>query len=249
MIFRSFSNNDDGFLSKIGIYKKSFKEIGEACGNAFNDSLGSSIAGLADGTGFDITNNKGFFKNLISNLSTPIEEEFDLYDKLILRQKDIEPFFKYSSAYKNYGKSDAQNDLNKLQNYKKLVDSNGASWQDYYSTFETHPELKWQEKLIQECDLEKLSLDDLQKAQLEAALAAKEHDEKLKDLTIGAKASKFAINALTMVGNALVIKANKEAAAKAQGDVNALATRVETLESVEYVEATEAEIKAMFPTA
>ena len=45
------------------------------------------------------------------------------------------------------------------------------------------------------------------------------------------------------------IKANKEAAAKAQGDVNALATRVETLESVEYVEATEAEIKAMFPTA
>lgn len=45
------------------------------------------------------------------------------------------------------------------------------------------------------------------------------------------------------------IKANKEAAAKAQGDVNALATRVKTLESVEYVEATEAEIKAMFPTA
>lgn len=204
MIFRSFSNNDDGFLSKIGIYKKSFKEIGEACGKAFNDSLGSSISGLADGTGFDITNNKGIFKNLISNLSTPIEEEFDLYDKLILRQKDIEPFFKYSSAYKNYGKSDAQNDLNKLQNYKKLVDANEKSWQDYYSTFETHPELKWQEKLIQECDLEKLSLDDLQKAQLEAALAAKEHDEKLKDLTIGAKASKFAINALTMVGNALV---------------------------------------------
>ena len=45
------------------------------------------------------------------------------------------------------------------------------------------------------------------------------------------------------------IKANKEAAAKAQGDVNALATRVKNLESVEYVEATEAEIKAMFPTA
>lgn len=45
------------------------------------------------------------------------------------------------------------------------------------------------------------------------------------------------------------IKANKEAAAKAQGDVKALATRVKTLESVEYVAATEAEIKALFPTA
>ena len=45
------------------------------------------------------------------------------------------------------------------------------------------------------------------------------------------------------------IKANKEAAAKAQSDVNELAARVETLESVEYVAATEAEIKALFPTA
>ena len=203
MIFRSF-NNDNGFLSKIGIYKKSFKEIGEACGKAFNDSLGSSIAGLADGTGFDTTNNKGFFKNLINNLSTPIEDEFDLHNKFIVRKKDIEPYFQYSSKYENYGRSDAQNDLIKIQNQKKLVDTNKKSWQDYFSTLDDHPELKWQEKLIQECDLEKLSLDDLQKAQLEAALAAKEHDEKLKELTIGAKASKFAINALTMVGNALV---------------------------------------------
>lgn len=42
------------------------------------------------------------------------------------------------------------------------------------------------------------------------------------------------------------IKANKEAAAKAQSDVNALADRVSTIESVEYVEATEDEIKALF---
>lgn len=45
------------------------------------------------------------------------------------------------------------------------------------------------------------------------------------------------------------IKANKEAAVKAQGDVDALATRVKTLESVECAAATEAEIKALFPTA
>ena len=42
------------------------------------------------------------------------------------------------------------------------------------------------------------------------------------------------------------IKANKEAAAKAQSDVDALAARVSTIESVEYVEATEDEIKALF---
>lgn len=42
------------------------------------------------------------------------------------------------------------------------------------------------------------------------------------------------------------IKANKEAAAKAQSNVDALAARVSTIESVEYVEATEDEIKALF---
>jgi len=42
------------------------------------------------------------------------------------------------------------------------------------------------------------------------------------------------------------IKANKEAAAKAQSDVDALAERVSTIESVEYVEATEEEIEALF---
>ena len=45
------------------------------------------------------------------------------------------------------------------------------------------------------------------------------------------------------------IKANKEAAAKAQADVDALEKRVVTLESVEYKAATEEEIKALFPTA
>lgn len=46
MIFRSF-NNDDGFLSKIGIYKKSFKEIGEAFKDAFNTSVTDSNKSIA----------------------------------------------------------------------------------------------------------------------------------------------------------------------------------------------------------
>lgn len=59
MIFRSF-NNDDGFLSKIGIYKKSFKEIGEAFKNAFN----TSVTGFADDTIWGERKDKGFIENL-----------------------------------------------------------------------------------------------------------------------------------------------------------------------------------------
>ena len=77
-------------------------------------------------------------------------------------------------------------------------------------------------------------------------------DSALQEADVAALRTDVAANKASLAeggATANAIKANKEAAAKAQGDVNALATRVKNLESVEYVEATEAEIKAMFPTA
>ena len=77
-------------------------------------------------------------------------------------------------------------------------------------------------------------------------------DSALQEADVTALRTDVAANKASLAeggATANAIKANKEAAAKAQGDVNALATRVKNLESVEYVEATEAEIKAMFPTA
>lgn len=77
-------------------------------------------------------------------------------------------------------------------------------------------------------------------------------DSALQEADVTALRTDVAANKASLAeggATANAIKANKEAAAKAQGDVSALATRVKNLESVEYVEATEAEIKAMFPTA
>lgn len=66
----------------------------------------------------------------------------------------------------------------------------------------------------------------------------------LTDLRADVAANKASLAEGGATANA--IKANKEAAAKAQSDVDALAERVSTIESVEYVEATEEEIKALF---
>lgn len=77
-------------------------------------------------------------------------------------------------------------------------------------------------------------------------------DSALQEVDVTALRTDVAANKASLAeggATANAIKANKEAAAKAQGDVDALATRVKALESVEYVEATEAEIKAMFQTA
>lgn len=66
----------------------------------------------------------------------------------------------------------------------------------------------------------------------------------LTDLRADVAANKASLTEGGATANA--IKTNKEAAAKAQSDVDALAERVSTIESVEYVEATEEEIKALF---
>lgn len=100
----------------------------------------------------------------------------------------------------------------------------------------------------------KIADDNVTKAKLAKAVqhSLDKADSALQEADVATLRADVAANKASLAeggATANAIKANKEAAAKAQGDVNALATRVETLESVEYVEATEAEIKAMFPTA
>ena len=83
---------------------------------------------------------------------------------------------------------------------------------------------------------------ELQDSINKANSAIQESD--LTDLRADVAANKVSLAEGGATANA--IKANKEAAAKAQSDVDALAVRVSTIESVEYVEATEDEIKALF---
>lgn len=198
MIFRSF-NNDDGFLSKIGIYKKSFKEIGEA----FKDAFTISVTGFADDTIWGEQKDHGFIENLKRNLISPIEEEIDLYDKLIVKKKDIEPFLTDLSIFDGYDDNAANTDLKEIKKHRNKVNKKKASWDDYFKGLDENQ--KWQEKLITETDGDIFSINQLKEAQAGAAQAAADHNLQLKNLTLSAKASKVALGALKMVGNAALM--------------------------------------------
>lgn len=191
MIFKTFDGNN-GFLSKIGVLNKSFAEIGKAFGNAIN----LSIEGIFD----DTIGDQGFFKNLKNNLTTQVDKVSDLYSKLFITKNDVKPFkFTDFSVYEK----DSSNILEKLLKTKEQVEAGEKTWQDYFSELKEGE--KWQARFVQENDLTKISLDDVKNAQDAAKQSAIAYNNGLEQMTIGAKASKVALGALKMVGNAALI--------------------------------------------
>lgn len=167
MIFKIFDGNE-GISSKIGILNKSFAEIGKA----FSDALSTSIGGFGDGLFGLEEKDQGFLKNFVDNLRTEVDDVEDLYKKLIVTQKDIEPFLKPIDVYDNFDTSKAEKVLADMQKQKKLVDANNGSWQKFYDTLK--PGEEWQEKFVQTMDLTKASVDDVKEAQAAARQAADE---------------------------------------------------------------------------
>ena len=97
MIFKIFDGNE-GISSKIGILNKSFAEIGKA----FSDALSTSIGSFGDGLFGLEEKDQGFLKNFVDNLRTEVDDVEDLYKKLIVTQKDIEPFLKPIDVYDGF---------------------------------------------------------------------------------------------------------------------------------------------------
>lgn len=194
MIFKIFDGNE-GISSKIGILNKSFAEIGKA----FGDALNASIGGFGDGLFGLEEKDQGFLKNFVDNLRTEVDDVEDLYKKLIVTQKDIEPFLKPIDVYDNFDTSKAEKVLADMQKQKKLVDANNGSWQDYYDTLK--PGEEWQAKFVQTLDLTTASIDDVKEAQTAARQAAVNYNNDLGKLTIGAKATSIALKSLAMVGS------------------------------------------------
>ncbi len=191
MIFKTF-DSDNGFLSKIGVFKKSFADIGKAFGDAFNLAF--------DGIFDDSIGDQGFFKNLKNNLTTEVKDVLDLENKLFVTEGDIEPFL--IQDFSVYEK-DPQGILNELLEQNKLVDENQSTWQKYFGALEEGE--KWQEKFVQANDLTKVSLDDVNVAQKAAKKAAIDHNASLQQMTIGAKAASAGMKALSMAGNMIAM--------------------------------------------
>lgn len=196
MIFKTFDGSK-GLSSKIGIFKKSFAEIGKAFNDAFEKNLD-----FDDGLFGNNSKNQGLFKNFINSFKSQISEVSDLSSKLFVTQKDIDPFL--ITDFSQYNQN-ASTILKTLQTTEKQVATGKITWQDYFDTLGDGE--KWQQKFIQNNDLTTVSLDDVDAAQKSAKESAIAYNTSLEQMTIGAKAANIAMKALAMVGNMVAMYA------------------------------------------
>ena len=179
MIFKTFDSDKDTFSSKFGILGKSFEDIG----NRFKKVSDELI----------VTND--YTISNIANAWKNSSVKKDLSDKFIITKSDIQDKLKDLSVYEK----NPQGILDNLLKQKKLVDSNQSSWQKYFEGLSEGE--KWQVKFVQENDLTKVSLDDVKNAQNAARQSAIAYNNRLEQMTIGAKAANIALEGLKMAAN------------------------------------------------
>ena len=183
MIFKTFNSDKDTFSSQFGILGKSFEDIG----NRFKK--------VSD----ELTTTNNYTISNIANAWKNSSIKKDLSDKFIITKSDIQDKLKNLSVYEQ----DPSNILENLQKVNDVSKVDSTAWQKYFDTLEDGE--KWQEKFVQENDLTKVSIDDVDNAQKTAKQSAIAYNNGLKEMTIGAKAASVALKALSIAGNMIVM--------------------------------------------
>lgn len=179
MIFKTFDSDKDTFSSKFGIFGKSFEDIGNRFKKVSNE--------LIETNDYTISNIVNAWKN------SSIKK--DLSDKFIITKSDIQNKLKDLSVYDQ----DPSNILASLLNNKEKIEAGQKIWQDYFNCLKEGE--KWQVKFVQENGLTKVSLDDVKNAQNAAKQSAIAYNNRLEQMTIGAKAANIALEGLKMAAN------------------------------------------------
>lgn len=179
MIFKTFDSDKDTFLSKFGIFGKSFEDIGNRFKKVSNELIATND--------YTISNIANAWKN------SSVKK--DLSDKFIITKSDIQNKLKDLSVYDQ----DPSNILASLLNNKEKIEAGQKTWQDYFNCLKEGE--KWQVKFVQENDLTKVSLDDVKNAQNVAKQSAIAYNNGLEQMTIGAKAANIALEGLKMAAN------------------------------------------------
>ena len=182
MIFKTFDSDKDTFLSKFGIFGKSFEDIGNRFKKVSNELIATND--------YTISNIANAWKN------SSVKK--DLSDKFIITKSDIQNKLKDLSVYDQ----DPSNILASLLNNKEKIEAGQKTWQDYFNCLKEGE--KWQTKFVQENDLTKVSLDDVKNAQNTAKQSAIAYNNGLEQMTIGAKAANIALDGLKMAANMIV---------------------------------------------
>lgn len=179
MIFKTFDSDSDKFISKIGILNRSFEQWGEAI----------------RARKLEVTELMGAMDK--KDAKSQAQSVFDRlgYTKRSVQEKSID-----LSLFDNFNASDT---LSSLQKLDAQVNSGKRNWQDYFSKLTDGQ--KWQVEFVQNNDLSKVSLEQVENAQKAARESAIAYNNGLEQMTLGAKAANVAMKALAVAGNMLVM--------------------------------------------
>ena len=191
MIFKTFDSKIDKWTSKIGIFGKSFNELGTAVNEAFK-----SVIDTLDN--FD--ENVGFWESLKNNLFSGKPDKNWIKDSFgnIISKENIDSYIAELDL------DSAKEKLQGIFDWQEDVKNNDKTWQDYFDTLDDGE--SYIADLIKNTDdLSKLTGEDLVKANQQARASALAHNEALKAQTFSAKAGKVALQALATAGNMLAM--------------------------------------------
>lgn len=189
MIFKTFDSKIDKWTSKIGIFGKSFNELGTAVNEAFK----SAIDNLDN---FD--ENVGFWESLKNNFFSKQADKDWIKNSFgdIISKENIDSYIAELDL------DSAKEKLQGIFDWQEDVKNNDKSWQDYFDTLDDGE--SYIVDLIKNTDdLSKMPSEDLVQANEQARQSAIAHNAALKQQTLGAREATVATNALA-IDNMLV---------------------------------------------
>lgn len=192
MIFKTYENDLDGIFNKLGFNKRTFAEWGSQVKEAFN--------------GAETGANK--FYTTLNKISSVMKTAFTVpKDKLDWRknaQGEIVTKNNIDSYIPQLSQEEADELAKAIQAQSIAVTNGTSNWQDYFQKLNIQGQKHITELIKNTKDLSKLTGDDLVQATNAARESALKHNAALQQETLGAKAATLGLEALSVVGNALI---------------------------------------------
>ena len=187
MILKTFDSKIDKWTSKIGIFGKSFNEIGTAINIAFKEFIDN-----IDNFDEDVS----FWECLKNNLFNRKEDKAWIKNSIgeIISKENIDSYINELDL------DSAKEKISEIFNWDTSIKNDETTWEKFFDTCKGGNE--YLIDLIKNTDdLSKLTSEDLVKANQAARDSALAHNEALKAQTLSAKAGTVALKSLAIVGN------------------------------------------------
>lgn len=192
MIFKTYENDLDGIFNKLGFNKRTFAEWGSQVKEAFN--------------GAETGANK--FYTTLNKISSVMKTAFtvpkDKLDWIKNAQGEIVTKNNIDSYIPQLSQEEADEVAKAIQAQSIAVTNGTSNWQDYFQNLNIQGQKHRTELIKNTKDLSKLTGDDLVQATNAARESALKHNAALQQETLGAKAATLGLEALSVVGNALI---------------------------------------------